>query len=111
MSIYCGNNELHPKLKKHSWIGGTQPIVFGTHEQCQKKGYGLAMAAPIDNTDSFIAEWGGEYKPHIVQQIAYSDAALLPGYQRATLNQSLARGFALGSVAKAKKLKKEIANA
>ena len=94
MAIYCGNNQLDRKLKT---------IRFGTHAECFKKGYGLGYNSPIHDDASFIAEWNGKYKPHIIQKLMYSDAELPPRFQRATLNQSLARGYAFGCVARAKK--------
>ena len=96
---YCGNNMLSPKLKRN---GGGE--VFGTPSQCFRKGYGLGYNAPIVNVAKFLAEWGGEYKPYIEQQLYYGGDAVPPGYQRATLAQSLSRGYALGRVAKAREM-------
>ena len=81
--------------------------MFGTHKQCYKKGYGVGYNAPIKNVAEFIAEWAGPYKPYIVQKIYYGNGAVPPGYQRATLAQSLQRGFALGRVARAKKMSRK----
>ena len=77
---------------------------FGTHSECFRKGYAIGYNAPIHDADRFIAEWGGQYKAHIVQKLVYDDGKVEPGYQRATLAQSLQRGFARGSVARAKEL-------
>ena len=96
---YCGNNVYSPQLKEN---GGTD--IFGTSTECFRKGYGVGYNAPIGHVASFLAEWGGRYKPYISQKLYYGDAALPPGYQPATLAQSLSRGYALGRVAKAKSM-------
>lgn len=100
--FYCGNNALHKSLKAN---GGTES--FGTHDQCFKKGYGVGYNAPVKGVAEFIAEWAGPYRPHIVQKLYYGESAVPPGYQRATLAQSLQRGFALGRVARAKKMSRK----
>ena len=104
MAIYCGNNDLHRSLKAN---GGIK--IFGTHEQCFKKGYGIGYNAPVNDVAKFIAEWSGPYKPHIVQKLIYGDDkfSFESGYQRATLAQSLQRGVGLGRVARAKKLSRK----
>ena len=106
MAIYCGNNALHGSLKAN---GGSKS--FGTHDQCLKKGYGIGYNAPVSDVAEFIAEWAGPYKPHIVQRLIYGDDkfSFESGYQRATLAQSLQRGFGLGRVARAKKLSRKVA--
>ncbi len=102
--MYCGNNALHRSLQAN---GGSK--IFGTHEQCFKKGYGIGFNAAVSDAAKFITEWSGPYKPHIVQRLIYGDDkfSLESGYQRATLNQSLARGFGLGRVARAKKMSRK----
>ena len=101
MSVYyCGNNALHASLKGN---GGDK--IFGTHAQCFKKGYGIGYNAPVVD----VAEWAAPYKPYIVQKLTYGNGNIEPGYQRATLSQSLARGFAIGRVARAKKLSQKLA--
>ena len=99
MAIYCGNNSFHHSLKAN---GGHDQ--FGTHKECFRKGYAIGYNAPVHDVGRFIAQWGGPYRPHIVQKLFYDDGKVEPGYQRATLAQSLQRGFALGSVARAKEL-------
>ena len=95
--MYCGNNVYSTKLKQN---GGVEP--FGTHAKCFKKGFGIGYNAPIgNNVANFLAEWGGKYKPYIKQNLYYGDGEVPYGFQRATLSQSLSRGYALGSVAKA----------
>ena len=100
--MYCGNNVFSRKLKQN---GGTDH--FGSPRECFRKGYGLGYNAPIGNVASFLEEWGGRYKPYIGQSLYYGDGTMPPGYQRATLSQSLSRGYALGRVAKAKKVSQE----
>ena len=97
--MYCGNNVFSRKLKEN---GGSE--VFGNHTGCFRKGYGLGYNASIGHVASFLAEWGGRYKPYISQKLYYGDGAVPHGYQRATLAQSLSRGYALGRVAKAKSM-------
>ena len=101
-ALYCGNNSLHRSLKAN---GGTR--IFGTNAECFKKGYGVGYNAPVKNMAEFIAEWARRYKPYIVQKIYYGDGAVPPGYQRALLSQSLARGFGLGRVARARKMSRK----
>jgi len=95
--IYCGNNALHTSILR----GESR---FGTHDLCFKKGYAKGINQHIPDVAAFLQKWNGKYKPHIPQRLFYSDSALPPGYQRATLTQSLMRGFALGSISRAKKL-------
>ena len=102
MEIFCGNNSAHSSLK----INGGQ-LPFGTHDQCFKKGYGIGYNAQVTDATKFIAEWGGPYKPHIVQKLIYGSGNVPPGYQRATLAQSLQRGFGFGRVARAKKMSRK----
>ena len=97
--IYCGNNELSARLKRN---GGDE--VFGTHTECLRKGYGIALHTPIRDPARFIAEYGGPYRAHINQNLSYGDISQ-PGTQPATLAQALARGFGLGCVSRARKLK------
>ena len=99
MTIYCGNNAMHRSLKRNGGL-----LTFGTYDQCFEKGYGAGYNAPTNNIAEFIAKWAGRYKPYIVQKLYYGDGAVPAGYQRATLAQSLQRGFAFGRIAKARKL-------
>ncbi len=102
---YCGNNELSPRLITN---GGHQ--VFGSPSQCFRKGYAAGFNQRITDMQEFLAEWGGGYRPHVVQRLIYKEtAAMPPGYQRATLAQSMMRGYAMGSIARAKKEKKNLA--
>ena len=99
---YCGNNVYDSSLQTN---GGKS--VFGTHKECYKKGYGVGYNTLVKNVAEFIAEWEGPYKPYIAQKLYYGDGSVPPGYQRATLAQSLQRGFALGRVARARKMSRK----
>ena len=95
----CGNNVYSRKLTHN---GGTE--LFGNHAKCFKKGYGMGYNTPIGNVASFLAEYGGKYKPYINQNLYYGDGEVPRGSQLATLGQCLSRGYALGRVAKAKEM-------
>ena len=97
--MYCGHNVFSRKLKQN---GGTEH--FGSPTGCFRKGYGLGYNASISHVARFLAEWGGQYKPYIKQKLYYGDGDVPDGFQPATLGQSLSRGYALGRVAKAKKV-------
>ena len=99
---YCGNNAFDPSLKQN---GGED--MFGTHAQCYRKGYALGKNQKVTDIPHFVQKWAGRYKAHISQKIWYSDEPVPPGYQLATLNQAMGRGYAFGSIALAKKLKPE----
>ena len=103
--MYCGNNAYSRKLKQN---GGSE--VFGTPSLCFKKGYGIGYNGPYDDVTSFLAEWGGRYKPHIKQKLHYGDGKVPDGFQLATLSQSLSRGYALGRVSKAKEVSQTYRN-
>ena len=105
--VYCGNNAYDLSLKNN---GGRD--VFGTHAQCYRKGYALDNNQKVTNIPHFVQKWAGRYKPHISQKLWYSDEPVPQGYQLATLNQTMGREYALGSIALGsialtKKLKQE----
>ena len=100
---YCGNNIYARDLKSN---GGQES--FGSSTDCFRKGFGIGYNTPIGDATRFIAEWGGPYKPYIVQSLYYGDGAVPGGHERATLGQSLSRGYALGRSAKAKALMRKI---
>ena len=77
---------------------------FGTHKECLMKGYARGYNQSIVDPHAFLRKWSGRYKAHISQKLWHSDDPVLVGYQRATLNQSMMRGFAFGSTALAKQL-------
>ncbi len=103
MSILCANNALDAALKVN---GGSK--IFGTHDQCFKKGYARGYNQKVTEVPHFIRRWTGAYQAHIQQKLWHSDEPVPPGYQRATLAQSMARGYGFGSMALAKKLGQKI---
>ncbi len=98
--IYCGNNLRDLGLKTN---GGDREI--GNHKDCFRKGYALGINQEIKDLNLFLRKWGTAYKPYIIQHLSYNADKIPPGYQRATLAQALQRGFAFGSLARAKKEK------
>ena len=98
--VYCGNNAYEPSLRVN---GGRD--VFGTHEECLRKGYARGYNQAIKDIPHFVQKWAGRYRAHINQKLWHSDAQPLPpGYQLATLSQTMGKGYAMGSVAIAKKM-------
>ena len=95
--IYCGNNLRDLGLKAN---GGDREI--GNHKDCFRKGYALGINQEIKDMNLFLRKWGTAYKPYIIQHLSYNAEKIPPGYQRATLAQALQRGFAIGSLARAK---------
>ena len=93
--IYCGNN-----LRD-----------LGNHKDCFRKGYALGINQEVKDMNRFLRKWGTAYKPYIIQHLSYSDEGIPPGYQRATLAEALQRGFAIGSLARAKKEQKKARDA
>ncbi len=102
MSILCANNALDAALKVN---GGSK--IFGTHDQCFKKGYARGYNQKVTEVPHFIRRWTGAYQAHIQQKLWHSDEPVPPGYQRATLAQTMGKGFAYGCMALAKKLKQK----
>jgi hypothetical protein len=100
--VYCGNNIYGHSLKAN---GGRD--AFGSHAQCYRKGYVRGYNQKVKDISSFVQKWAGRYKAHISQKLWHSDEPVPPGYQLATLSQTMGRGYALGSIALAKKLNQE----
>ena len=100
--VFCGNNAYDPSLKTN---GGRD--VFGTHAQCYRKGYARGYHQEVKDIPRFVQKWAGRYKAHIPQRLWHSDDKIPPGYQLATLAQSMGRAYALGSIALAKQLKQQ----
>ena len=100
--VFCGNNAYSSSLKQN---GGKD--VFGTHAECYRKGYARGYNQEVKDIPRFVQKWAGRYKAHITQKLWHSDEPVPPGYQLATLSQSMQRGYALRSIALAKKLKQE----
>ena len=98
--VYCGNNAFSAALKAN---GGHE--LFGTHELCFRKGYARGYNQKVEDIPHFIRKWTGAHEAHIQQKLWHSDEPVPSGYQLAILAQTLGRGYALGSIALAKKLK------
>ncbi len=96
--IFCGNNEMSPELRAN---GGVRE--FGSHSDCVKKGFARGFNQQIPDMAHFLRHWSGKYKPHVKQRLYYGDGDVPAGYQHATLAQAAQRGYALGSLARAKK--------
>ena len=96
--VFCGNNVYDARLRSN---GGRD--IFGTHDQCFRKGYARGVNQDIKDIHHFVQKWAGRYKAHISQKLWHSDEPVPPGYQLATLSQTMQRGFAFGSIALAKK--------
>ena len=92
MSIYCGNNALYPSLLS----GGSK---LGTRHECLKKGIGVGINLPVDDTYE-------KYKP-IDKTKKYCGNKKLPvGYDRyATLLECLQTGVGIGKKIKYNKIR------
>ena len=96
--IYCGNNAL-----AHELTSGQ--AVVGKRSECFRKGVGGGLHAkiPPGGRDEFIQKWTASYRKIVEQPLHYGDGPTPAGKIPATLSQCLARGFAVGSIQKAKK--------
>ncbi len=100
MSRYhCGNNIFDLALKRN---GGN--LEFGSHAACHRKGFAIGLNQRVADVPHFVQRWYGRYKAYIPQKLWHSDDSIPPGYQRATLAQTMGKGFAYGSMALAKQL-------
>ena len=97
--VYCGNNAYEPSLK----INGGHD-VFGTHSERFRRGYARGFNQKVADVPRFVQKWASRYKAHISQKLWHNDEPMPPGYQLATLSQTMGRGYAMGSIALAKKL-------
>ena len=96
--IYCGNNAL-----AHGLTSGM--AVVGKRSECFRKGVGGGLHAkiPPGGREEFIQKWTASYRKIVEQPLHYGDGPTPAGKIPATLSQCLARGFAVGSIQKAKK--------
>ena len=102
--ISCTNNALSPKLRQN---GGTMEL--GTPSQCFRKGFGGGYYQQIEpaKLEEFLADFSAPYKKIVHQPLYYGDGAVPPGMIRATLSQSLQRGFGVGIMQLAKQILKQ----
>ena len=96
--IYCGNNALAHEL---TW----GQAVVGKRSECFRKGVGGGLHAkiPPGGLEEFINKWTAPYRKIVEQPLHYGDGPTPADKIPATLSQCLARGFAVGSIQKAKK--------
>ena len=101
--FWCGNNILDPKLARN---GGD--LRIGKPSECFRRGVGGGIYQKIEpgKEDEFVRTWTAPYEKRINQPLFYGDGPVPDGKIRATLGQSLSRGFAVGSIQKAKKILK-----
>ena len=103
--LWCGNNKLDKKLKSN---GGH--LEIGSPSACFRRGVGggIHQDIPPGEEDAFIEKWIQPYAKLIEQPIWYKESTPPPpGMFRSTLPQALARGFAIGSIQRAKKILKQ----
>ena len=98
--IYCGNNALAHELT-------SRQAVVGKRSECFRKGYGGGFYAtiPPGGHEEFIQKWSAPYRRLVEQPLHYGDGPTPAGKIPATLSQCLSRGFAVGSIQKAKKMR------
>ena len=84
-------------------------MELGTPSQCFRKGFGGGYYQKIDpaKLEEFLAEFNAPYEKIVDQPIFFGDGAVPPGMIRATLSQSMQRGFGVGSMQLAKRILKE----
>jgi hypothetical protein len=86
MSIFCGSNQLNPKLIAN---GGNKTI--GTRHQCLRKGIGVGLHMPLDIT------YNQPYQPIDQRKFYCGDRELPPGYYaNGTLQQCFSKGVGVG---------------
>ena len=104
-AVWCGNNKKDKKLRIN---GGHMEI--GSPHSCFTRGVGGGIHQEIHpgEEDSFLEKWLQPYEKLVDQPIYYKDHGPVPhGMFRCTLPQALARGFAVGSIQRAKKILKQ----
>ena len=84
-------------------------LEFGSHAACYRKGFAIGLNQRVADVPHFVQKWSGKYKAYISQKLWHSNEPVPPGYQRATLAQTMGKGFAYGSMALAKQLSQKAA--
>ena len=103
-AVFCGNNKLDKKLRVN---GGH--LEIGSPHACFMRGVGGGIHQEIlpSDEDTFVEKWNQPYEKLVSQPIYYKAGPVPQGMIRCTLPQSLARGFAVGSIQRAKKILKQ----
>ncbi len=101
---HCGNNIFDAALKRN---GGS--LEFGSPSDCYRKGFSIGVNQRVADVPRFVQKLSGRYKAYIPQKLWHSDEPVPPGYQRATLAQTMGKGFAYGSMALARQLSRKSA--
>ena len=83
--------------------------MLGSPSQCFKKGFGGGYYQKIEpaKLSQFLADFTAPYKKIVDQPLFYGNGPTPPRKIRATLSQSMQRGFGVGSMQLAKKILKE----
>ena len=102
--VWCGNNKLDKALR----INGGH-LEIGTPHACVQRGVGggIHQDIPPGEEDAFLEKWNQPYEKLVSQPIYYKAGAVPHGMFRCTLPQSLARGWAIGSIQRSKKILKQ----
>ena len=84
-------------------------MELGLPSLCFKKVFGGGYYQQIDpaKLEEFLADFTAPYKKIVDQPLFYGDGPVPPGKIRATLSQSMQRGFGVGSMQLAKKILKQ----
>ena len=102
--VWCGNNKLDKALR----INGGH-LEIGSPHACFQRGVGggIHQDIPPGEEDAFLEKWNQPYEKLVSQPIYYKAGAVPHGMYRCTLPQSLARGWAIGSIQRSKKILKQ----
>lgn len=100
-AVWCGNNKLDKKLRVN---GGH--LEVGSPHACFMRGVGggIHQEIPPGEEDAFLDKWLQSYEKMVDQPIYYKDGPVPHGMFRCTLPQAMQRGFAVGSIQRAKKM-------
>ena len=102
-AVWCGNNKLDKKLRVN---GGH--LEVGSPHACFMRGVGGGVYQDVhaSEEDAFLEKWLQPYEKMVDQPIYYKDGPVPHGMIRCTLPQAMQRGFAVGSIQRAKKILK-----
>ena len=102
--MWCGNNKLDQKLKAN---GGD--LEIGSPHVCSMRGVGggIYQDVPPGEEEAFVEKWIQPCEKLVKQPIWYKDSTPPPGMFKCTLPQALSRGYAVGSIQRAKTIQKQ----